>query len=106
MNRWNFYKKNFKNYINKNSNLRFLKKDIVNIYLKLNSVKYFKNIQFILENGNYALALDFSHNYSDETYKGIEGGIELILNGWEKEAIPVTQIKKSMISRFFSKLFA
>lgn len=92
--------------INKNSNLRFLKKDIVNIYLKLNSVKYFKNIQFILENGNYALALDFSHNYLDEAYKGTEGGIELILNGWEKEAIPVTQIKKSMISRFFSKLFA
>ena len=92
--------------INKNSNLRFLKKDIVNIYLKLNSVKYFKNIQFILENGNYALALDFSHNYLDEAYNGAEGGIELILNGWEKEAIPVTQIKKSMISRFFSKLFA
>ena len=92
--------------INKNSNLRFLKKDIVNIYLKVNAVKYFKNIQFILENGNYALELDFSHNYSDETYKSIEGGIELILNGWEKEAIPVTQIKKSMISRFFSKLFA
>ena len=69
-------------------------------------MKYFKNIQSILENGNYALALDFSHNYLDEAYKGTEGGIELILNGWEKEAIPVTQIKKSMISRFFSKLFA
>ena len=55
--------------INKNSNLRFLKKDIVNIYLKLNSMKYFKNIQYILENGNYALALDFSHNYLDEAYK-------------------------------------
>ena len=85
---------------------KVLKKDIVNIYFKLNSVKYFKNIQFILENGNCALALDFSHNYLDEAYKGTEGGIELILNGWEKEAIPVTQIKKSMISRFFSKLFA
>ena len=30
------------------------------------------------------LALDFSHNYLDEAYKGTEGGIELILNGWEK----------------------
>ena len=30
---------------------------------------------------------------------------ELVLYGWKKEAIPITQSKKSIIARFFDTIF-
>ena len=39
-------------------------------------------------------------------YLASKGAAELIAKGWEKEAIPVIQSKKSLISSFFSRLFS
>jgi cell division protein FtsA len=89
----------------KNLNLSFIGKDINNIYFKINSEGCYKNIQFALENIKNTSVFNYSHNYPDQAYSGVSGAAELIMNGWEKEAVPVTQEKKSLISRFFSSLF-
>ena len=89
----------------KNLNLSFIGKDINNIYFKINSESCYKNIQFALENIQNTAIFNYSHNYTDQAYSGVNGAAELIINGWEKEAVPVTREKKSLISRFFSKLF-
>ena len=33
------------------------------------------------------------------------GAAELIFKGWDKEAIPLSKVKKSIISRFFERFF-
>lgn len=46
-----------------------------------------------------------SSNAQDEHLKACIGSAELIGKGWEKEALPVIQTKKSTISRIFSTFF-
>ncbi len=47
----------------------------------------------------------FIDDLDDHFLIGINGAAELISKGWEKEAIPIIQQKKSFISGFFSRLF-
>ena len=51
-------------------------------------------------------SLVFGESVEDNSLSSLNGAAELINNGWEKEAIPVIQSKKSIISTFFSKLFS
>ena len=89
----------------KNTNLKNLRNND-NIYVFVETSEYFKNIQFILEKNKLINAeFVFGKNVDSNELFGLNGAVELISRGWEKEAIPVIQSKKSLISRFFSKLF-
>ena len=91
----------------KNSNLDFFKKNENTIYLFIENSKYFKNIQFILEKNKLINAeFVFGKNVDSNELFGLNGAVELISRGWEKEAIPVIQSKKSLITSFFSRLFS
>jgi cell division protein FtsA len=91
----------------KNINLNYLKKNSNTIFLNIENSEYFKNIQFSLKknkliNTNFI----FGENIDDSSLLSLNGAAELIVKGWEKEAIPVIQPKKSIISNFFSNLFS
>ena len=56
-------------------------------------------------NINKKFNFKFIDDLDDHFLIGINGAAELISKGWEKEAIPIIQQKKSFISGFFSRLF-
>ena len=89
----------------KNTNIKNLKGND-KIYIYVESSEYYKNIQYVLENSKIT-PLEYIFNNSDEKnfLGGVNGACELIGKGWEKEAIPITYKKKSLISNFFSRLF-
>ena len=91
----------------KNSNLNYFRKTNIAIYIIIEKTEYFKNIQFVLENKELAnLEFIFNENSEETLILASKGAAELIGKGWEKEAIPFIQSKKSTISSFFSKLFS
>ena len=40
-----------------------------------------------------------------DDFYALSGAAELIHKGWDKEAIPLIKVKKSIISRFFDRFF-
>jgi len=90
----------------KNTNIKSLKnKDI--IYVCVDSPEYYKSIQYVLENSKLTtLERIFNSNSEFFLLAGVNGACELIGKGWEKEAIPISYKKKSLISSFFSRLFS
>ena len=91
---------------NENINLSFAKKDLQAVFIELddeiisNSLK--DTIIKKIESNNETVA----HKIVDNNeFIPLITAAELISKGWSKEAIPVKQAKKSMISRFFSTLF-
>ena len=77
------------------------------IYTFVSSSEYYKNIKYILENSNLVpFECIFNSNVEKNLLGGVHGACELIGKGWEKEAIPITHQKKSLISSFFSRLFS
>jgi len=90
-----------------NSNLSYFKKNNNTFYIIIEKDEYFKNIQFALKNSKeIILEFTFNKNLKENLLFGSKGAAELIGKGWEKEAIPVIQTKKSAISSFFSRLFS
>ena len=89
------------------------------ILLKNINFKYYKNLSknIYLEIYNKLQVPIFEKAFSIDQYFEIESFVKIhgedILNtanklvhfGWEKEAIPVLQTKKSILARFFDKLF-
>jgi len=91
----------------KNSNLNYLIKNNNVIYIVIEKREYFTNIQFVLENKKLTnLKFIFNENSEETLILASKGAAELIGKGWEKEAIPFIQSKKSAISSFFSRLFS
>jgi len=91
----------------KNSNLNYFKKNNDAIYITVENFDYFKNIQFALgKNKLIKHELIFGKNVNENSSFILNGTAELISKGWEKEAIPIIQSKKSIISTFFSRLFS
>ena len=91
----------------KNSNLNFFRRSDNTLCISIDNFKYFKNIKFALQKNKLAnIEFIFSENFDDGSLSSLNGAIELISNGWEKEAISVIHSKKSLISTFFSRLFS
>jgi len=91
----------------KNKNLDYFRKTNNMICITIDKNDYFKNIKFALEknkltNSNFV----YNKNSGTDVLSSLNGAADLINNGWEKEAIPVIQSKKSSISNFFSRLFS
>ena len=82
----------------------FKNTDKICIYIETS--EYYKNIKYTLEESNLATSECILDTINEETlFSSATGACELIGKGWEKEAIPITNKKKSFISGFFSKLF-
>jgi len=91
----------------KNINLNYFINNNTTIYLLIDKFKYFKNISFALQkNQSINPEFVFGKNIEDTSISSLNGAAELIGRGWEKEAIPVMQSRKSLISSLFSKLFS
>ena len=90
----------------KNTNIKSLKNNDI-IYVCVDSPEYYKSIQYVLENSKLTtLERIFNSNSEKIFLAGVNGACELIGKGWEKEAIPISYKKKSLISSFFSRLFS
>ena len=90
----------------KNTNIINLKNND-KIYFFVESCKYYKNLRYILEKNNIIPPeCIFDYLQEENLLSGVIGACELLGKGWEKEAIPLVNKKKSFISGFFSKLFS
>ena len=90
----------------KNINVKYFNKKAINIFLESESgteLESFKEIykKVFLSNGYNSL--NVINEISNE--KLMKTTNKLVHFGWNKEAIPVSQIKKSLIARFFDALF-
>jgi cell division protein FtsA len=90
----------------KNTNLNYFRRSNNTIYVAIERFEYFTNIKNALQK-NKLIKPEFVYGKEIEnsSLSSLNGAIELIGKGWEKEAIPVIQQKKSLISSFFSKIF-
>ncbi len=90
----------------KNINFKYNKKILKNFFFESNLLldfKYFEEIfkKVILDTKNYKLIL--IDNLSDKSI--VNSANKIVHFGWKKEAIPVSQSRKSLIARFFDKIF-
>ena len=89
----------------KNMNIKNLKNG-GKIYIYIEPAEYYQNIKYAFESGKGTdLEFYFNNNIEQKLLAGVHGACELIGKGWEKEAIPITHKKKSLLSSFFSRLF-
>ncbi|MDC1095920.1 hypothetical protein OAS47_01220 [Pelagibacteraceae bacterium] len=91
---------------NKNINLSHLirKDSIVNVAFEVEN--YNKNLKNYFRNLFYLKEIIFANqDIQVSQFKDCLAAASLIGKGWEKEAIPIIQTKKSIISRIFEKLF-
>ena len=90
-----------------NKNLDYFRKSNNAIYVIISKDEHLKNIQFALQKNRLIDSrFIFGQNVDDNLLFSLNGAAELIGRGWEKEAIPVIQPNKSLISNFFSRLFS
>ena len=90
----------------KNSNIKNLKNND-KIYINVEVSEYYKNVQYIITNSKLTVEECILNNNTEQSLlSGVYGASELIGKGWEKEAVPITLKKKSLISNLFSRLFS
>ena len=90
----------------KNINFKNNKKYFNNLFFEVNfqlDFKYFEEIfkKVIIDTKNFKLIL--LNNLSDKSV--VNSANKIVHFGWKKEAIPVSQSRKSLIARFFDKIF-
>jgi len=89
----------------KNINIKNLKSH-EKIYIYVEAPEYYQNIHYVLNKNNFTTSECIFNNLEEKNFlSAANGACELIGKGWEKEAIPIMNKKKSFISGFFSKLF-
>ena len=89
----------------KNINIKNLKSH-EKIYIYVEAPEYYQNIHYVLNKNNFTTSECIFNNLEEKNFiSAANGSCELIGKGWEKEAIPIMNKKKSFISGFFSKLF-
>tara|TARA_Y100001958_G_C21203865_1_gene530188 strand:- start:217 stop:1419 length:1203 start_codon:yes stop_codon:yes gene_type:complete len=97
----------FEIFYKKNINLNYYKKSNKALYIYVENPILLKIIKSIFEKKNIKdLQIVFNEPYEERLVSAILGTAELVGKGWEKEAIPIIQSKKSIISRLFSSLFS
>ena len=90
----------------KNINLKYLKDENIDIYLFFEDENMFKNFKKIFASKFPKNQKVFFNQLAlDEKLGACIGSAELMGKGWEREAIPIIQTKKSIISRIFNTIF-
>ena len=91
---------------NKNKNLKYVNEKIlsVDIFFEDNEVLEYLGKLFHenLRIGNTKTQIELLQL---DDFFALSGAAELIFKGWDKEAIPLNKVKKSVISRFFERFF-
>ncbi len=90
---------------NKNKNLYYFKDKEVALYLDFEDKNISYKFHFIFENSLKKCKLNFLKENEGDPLESIKIFAQLLSKGWSKEAIPVVNKKKSLISRIFSSLF-
>jgi len=89
----------------RNTNIKNLRNND-KIYIHIVCSEYYKNIKYLLEKSKITTSeCIFNNSKEQHLFSAVNGACELIGKGWEKEAIPIIEKKKTFISGFFSKLF-
>ena len=91
---------------NKNINLKHVRDKIINVDIFFEDKEVLKYLgKLFYENlrvNEIKTQIELIH--LDDFY-ALSGAAELIYKGWDKEAIPLIKVKKSIISRFFERFF-
>ena len=91
---------------NKNINLKHVRKKILNIDIFFEDKEVLKYLGKLFHEN---LRLDKMKTQIElmhlDDFFALSGAAELIDKGWDKEAIPLIKVKKSIISRFFERFF-
>jgi len=90
---------------NKNKNLYGFKNKEVALYLDFEDKNIKNKFHYIFENSLKKCKLNILKTTEDDPLESIKIFGELLSKGWAKEAIPVVNKKRSLISRIFSGLF-
>ena len=90
---------------NKNKNLNELTDKEVFLYLDFEDENILHKFQNIFENNLKKCRLKFLKEKDKDPLESIKIFGQLLSKGWAKEAIPVVNKKRSLISRIFSGFF-
>ena len=92
---------------NNNINIFDFKKSNRKIFLNIGNKDILKNLaKTITSKINLNSRVQILNKAQDEHNDiSLINAAEIIVKGWDKEALPMIQPKKSIISRFFSSLF-
>lgn len=91
---------------NENNNLHGLKDKEINLYLDFEDLNVFEKFHDIFKNNLKNCNLNLIKTEEEEDpLESIRIFGQLLTKGWSKEAIPVVNKKRSIISRIFSGLF-
>ena len=93
----------------KNINLENIKNDVNKIFLFFKDKNINKDVEKLFEDclikSNPKLELKTSNLTQNDDFQECLISAELNKKGWTKEALPIIQAKKSLISRIFSQFF-
>ena len=90
----------------KNINLKGVGSNQNTIFLEIENKLQFESLRDIFRkvfSANNSLEVNFLNTLSNESM--LHTANNLLEYGWRKEAIPVSQVKKSILARFFDTLF-
>ena len=91
---------------NKNNNLKYIGNKMLNIDIFFEDSEILKYLGSLfgenLRKTNTKIHIELTHL---DDFFALSGAAELIYRGWDKEAIPLNKVKKSIISRFFERFF-
>ena len=91
---------------NKNINLKHVREKILNVDIFFEDKEVLKHLGKLFHEN---LTVDEMKTQIElmhlDTFFALSGAAELIYKGWDKEAIPLIKVKKSIISRFFERFF-
>ena len=89
-----------------NINFKYYNISVRNIFLETDNIFQYKSLdeiykKFFLTNGKFTL--NVIENSSCESI--LNSANKIVHFGWKKEAIPISRSKKTIIAKFFSKIF-
>ena len=91
---------------NKNKNLNYINNKILRVHLFFEDKDILENLGKLFEE---SLKIDTTRTQIEllplNEFSALSGAAELIFKGWDKEAIPLSHKKKSIISSFFEHFF-
>ena len=91
---------------NRNRNLNYLDNKISNVYLSFENETISNNLENLFKKSinieNKKIVIE---SVKKDNFGSLLGAAELIFKGWHKEAIPLANKKKSIISGFFERFF-